>query len=115
MIEPTTPLCNADQGRAFYLSSKGAFSVTKREIYDAYLQWLGDGKSKSLSKLFETPQGNCDVFEDTEYVVNRLFYLESTIYNGSLQCFIFFEENKFKKDEQGDLILIASSWHIQNT
>ena len=99
----------------FYLSSKGAFSVTKHEIYKAYLQWLGDAKSKSLSDLFENPRGNCDIFEDSQDVVNRLFYLESAIYNGLLQCFIFFEENKFKKDKQGDLRLISSSWHIQNT
>ena len=89
--------------------------MTKHEIYKAYLQWLGDAKSKSLSDLFENPRGNCDIFEDSQDVVNRLFYLESAIYNGLLQCFIFFEENKFKKDKQGDLRLISSSWHIQNT
>ena len=113
--EPTTFLNNVDHGRTFLFPDEGAFSVTRYEVYEAYLQWLGDGKPKSLSDLFENPRGNCDIFEDSKYVVNRLFYLESVISNDSLRCFIFFEENKFIKDEQGDLILLTSSWHIQNT
>ena len=97
----------------FYWLSEGAVSVTKHEIYEAYLQWLGDDKAKPFSDLFKNSFADCNVFEDADYLVNRLFYAVPAFSNGLLRCFIFFEENKLKKDKQGDLLLVSSSWHIQ--
>lgn len=89
--------------------------MTQHEIYDIYLQWLGDCKPNVFSDPFQTPFAHFDVFEDEERLVNRLFYIAPTFSDALLRCLIFFEENEFRKNEQGDLILAHSSWHIQDT
>lgn len=89
--------------------------MTQHEIYNAYLQWLGGCQANVFSDLFQTPFAHFDIFEDEERLVNRLFYIVPTFLDDCLRCFVFFEENEFQKDQQGDLILIHSSWHIQDT
>lgn len=89
--------------------------MTQNQVYDAYLAWLGNSVPKPLSDLFQCPLINFDIFEDSNSLINWLFYLVPSFSNGSLRCFIFFEENEFQKDLKGDLHLIHSSLHLMES
>ena len=86
--------------------------MTREQLYDAYLLWEDDESTVSLSRLFENPFANSDIFEDEHRVINRLFYLTSKWRDGHLDMFFFFEENEFLKDQRGDLHLRRSSFHL---
>ena len=48
------------------------------------------------------PLGNFDVMEDGNTLVNRLYYAVPRFENGRFQCSVFYEENTFCKDADGD-------------
>ena len=60
------------------------------------------------------PLGNCDVCEDASFLVNRLYYAVPRFENGRFQCSVFYEENTFCKDANGDLILVHSEFGIDD-
>ena len=60
------------------------------------------------------PLGNCDVCEDASFLVNRLYYAVPRFENGRFQCSVFYEENTFCKDADGDLILVHSEYGIDD-
>ena len=56
------------------------------------------------------PLGDFDVVEDGNTLVNRLYYAVPRFENGRFQCSVFYEENTFFKDADGDLILVHSEY-----
>ena len=54
------------------------------------------------------PLGDFDVFEDEDALVNRLYYGVPSFEEGAFRCPVFFEENTFRKEANGDLTLIRS-------
>ena len=60
------------------------------------------------------PLGNFDVMEDGNTLVNRLYYAVPRFENGRFQCSVFYEENTFCKDADGDLILVHSEYGIDD-
>ena len=60
------------------------------------------------------PLGNYDVCEDASFLVNRLYYAVPRFENGRFQCSVFYEENTFCKDANGDLILVHSEYGIDD-
>ncbi len=82
--------------------------MTENELQENFGMWTGE---KKLSHFSCTPFANMDVFEDENYLVNRLFYVVPDTSSGQLICFFYFAENLFTKDGHGDLTLIKSSFH----
>lgn len=60
------------------------------------------------------PLGDFDVVEDGNTLVNRLYYAVPRFENGRFQCSVFYEENTFCKDADGDLILVHSEYGIDD-
>ena len=60
------------------------------------------------------PLGNCDVCEDASFLVNRLYYAVPRFENGRFQCSVFYEENIFRKESNGDLMLVHSEYGIDD-
>ena len=58
------------------------------------------------------PLGNCDVYEDASFLVNRLYYAVPRFENGRFQCSVFYEENIFRKESNVDLMLVHSEYGI---
>jgi len=85
--------------------------MSESAIYQRYLSWLGHHAPVSFQNLFDFPFINRDIYEDDFKVVNRLFYFVPDLSGATPRCFFFFEENCFSKDELGDLVLQASSFH----
>ena len=54
------------------------------------------------------PLGDFDVLEDGNTLVNRLYYAVPNFEDGKFSCSFFYEENAFRKDANGDLILVHS-------
>ena len=52
------------------------------------------------------PLGNFDIHEDENILVNRLYYAVPNFENGRFQCSVFYEENIFRKESNGDLMLV---------
>ena len=60
------------------------------------------------------PLENFDIHEDENILVNRLYYALPRFENGRFQCSVFYEENTFCKDADGDLILVHSEYGIDD-
>lgn len=58
------------------------------------------------------PLGDFDVLEDGNTLVNRLYYAVPNFENGRFQCSVFYEENIFRKESNGDLMLVHSEYGI---
>lgn len=87
--------------------------MTKEDVYQCYLQWKRGEKIWKIEDLFESPSINFNVCESRTAVINRLFYLVPDYYGVKLRVFIFYEENTFIKEKDGDLRLIQSELKIQ--
>ncbi len=61
------------------------------------------------------PLGNCDVYEDASFLVNRLYYAVPRFENGRFQCSFFYEENTFSKEANGDLTLVRTEYGVEAT
>ncbi len=59
-------------------------------------------------RVTPVPLGDFDVFEDEDALVNRLYYGVPSFEEGAFRCPVFFEENTFRKEANGDLTLIRS-------
>lgn len=62
----------------------------------------------AMERAAAVPLGDFDVFEDEEALVNRLYYGVPSFEEGLFRCPVFFEENTFRKEANGDLTLIRS-------
>ena len=60
------------------------------------------------------PLGNFDIHEDDNILVNRLYYAVPNFENGRFQCSVFYEENIFRKESNGDLMLVHSEYGIDD-
>ena len=60
------------------------------------------------------PLGNFDIHEDENILVNRLYYAVPSFENGRFQCSVFYEENIFRKESNGDLMLVHSEYGIDD-
>lgn len=60
------------------------------------------------------PLGNFDIHEDENILVNRLYYAVPRFENGRFQCSVFYEENIFRKESNGDLMLVHSEYGIDD-
>ena len=58
--------------------------------------------------------GNFDIHEDENILVNRLYYAVPNFENGRFQCSVFYEENIFRKESNGDLMLVRSNFREEN-
>lgn len=87
----------------------------KEEVYQQYLQWKKGNNVCSMEEMFGFPEIDCDVYEDEEVLVSRLFYAVPDIFEVKLRVFIFYEENTFLKDKNknDDLKLIRSELKVQ--
>ncbi len=86
--------------------------MTIDAVYKAYLGWLEGADPCAQSEIFQFPVAEEDVLEDQDQVVNHRFYMVPSLAGGRLRCFVFFEENVFHKDAQGDLYLVRSVYHL---
>ena len=82
--------------------------MLKEELYRQYLQW-----KKGKEEMFGFPKVDCDVYENEDVLVSRLFYVIPDIFEVKLRVFIFYEENTFLKTKGDDLKLIHSELKIQ--
>ena len=60
-----------------------------------------------------TPLGDHDVYEDEDTLVNRLYYAVPSFEGGKFHCAFFYEENTFRKEENGELTLLASTRGVE--
>ena len=60
------------------------------------------------------PLGDFDVLEDGNTLVNRLYYAVPKFEGGQFQCSFFYEENIFRKESNGDLMLVHSEYGIDD-
>lgn len=61
------------------------------------------------------PLGNFDIFEDETALVNRLYYAVPNFVGGKFHCSIYYEENTFRKEANGDLTLVHSEYGTDNS
>ena len=66
-------------------------------------------------RVTPVPLGDFDVSEDENTLINRLYYAVPGFEGGQFQCSIFFEENTFRKEVNGDLTLIRSELKAEKT
>ena len=59
------------------------------------------------------PLGDHDVYEDETTLVNRLYYAVPSFEGGKFHCAFFYEENTFRKEENGELTLLASTRGVE--
>ena len=59
------------------------------------------------------PLGDHDVYEDETTLVNRLYYAVPSFDKGKFHCSFFFEENTFRKEENGELTLLVSTRGVE--
>lgn len=61
------------------------------------------------------PLGSCDVCEDASFLVNRLYYAVPKFEGGQFQCALYYEENTFRKEKDGDLTLVRTEYGVEAT
>ena len=59
------------------------------------------------------PLGDHDVYEDETTLVNRLYYAVPSFEGGKFHCAFFYEENTFRKEENGELTLLTSTRGVE--
>ena len=87
-------------------------TVTRDQLYEEYLAWLDGGAPLEPDSLFRFPLTDRDAVEDAASVTNRLYFIVPDFHGHRLRLFIFFEENCFQKDANGDLSLSHSAFFI---
>lgn len=66
-------------------------------------------------RVTPVPLGNFDVWENETVLVNRLYYAVPSFEGRQFSCSFYYEENTFRKETNGDLILIRSELKAENT
>ena len=61
------------------------------------------------------PLGDFDVVEDGNTLVNRLYYAVPKFEGGQFQCALYYEENTFRKEKDGDLTLVRTEYGVEAT
>ena len=89
--------------------------LSREDVCAECARVLGLTVALSIEEIFSRPLIDFDVFEDESMLINRLYYTVPAIRESRLELFVFFEENRFLKDKDGELILIESSLYIQET
>lgn len=84
--------------------------MTKDLLYQFYLNTNSGSPPIPQSSLFSFPSVNITIYEDDHNLTNRLFYILPLLDTSSI--FVFYEDNAFRKDANGDLSLVHSSLHI---
>ena len=60
------------------------------------------------------PLGDHDVYGDETTLVNRLYYAVPSFEGGKFHCAFFYEENTFRKEENGELTLVRSEYGVED-
>lgn len=83
------------------------------ELRNRIKDWLDGGNVPE--SLFEHPLANFDIAETRGKVINRVYYAvpRYSPVRRHLDCFVFYEENTFQKDDAGDLVLSSSRFYSQ--
>ena len=99
------------------LNSLGALSPSNGPLDLPGLQaqvagWL-EGQPM-VGSLFSHPIADFDIYEDTEQLVNRIYYAVPKFSHISQQfrLFVFFEEVTFQEDGTGDLVQVKSEFFV---
>lgn len=87
-------------------------SMTKEEVYREYAAWTNGRPELTQEDMFCAPAANRDVYENASIVVNHLYFLFVQCMGKRSRYFLFYEENTFEKDENGDLELVYSTYVI---
>lgn len=88
------------------------FYMTHDQLYQLYSEANHGSPPVSKASLLSFPSLNFDIYDDGSTLVNRLFYVLPL--PGTSSLFIFFQDNSFTKDSQGDLSLVDSSLNTWN-
>lgn len=86
--------------------------MSKLDLYQSYLSWLGHKGSVSLQHLFDFPLTTKEDYEDDSKVVNHIIYFVPDLSGSVPRGFFFLEENVFTKDDLGELVLQSSSFSL---
>lgn len=86
--------------------------MTKEELYNLYLEWAGDNPALLDNDLFGFPITDIDVYEDEKIVINHLYYLIVRAESNDSKRFLFYEENTFAKEVNGDLSLCRTLYFL---
>lgn len=87
--------------------------MTQDEVYREYLQWSKGLPRISRRDLFRLSFANYDVYENADIVINHLYYLFIRYAEEKANAFFFYEENTFKKESNGDLEPMCSTYYVQ--
>ena len=86
--------------------------MTHDQLYQLYSEANHGSPPVPKASLLSFPSLNFDIYDDGSTLVNRLFYVLPL--PGTSSLFIFFQDNSFTKDTQGDLSLVDSSLNTWN-
>ena len=86
--------------------------MTKEEVYKEYVAWMNGKPEITQEEMFCAPAANRDVYENASMVVNHLYFLFVQCMGIRSRYFLFYEENTFEKNENGDLELVYSTYVI---
>ena len=89
--------------------------MTQEEVYREYLRWSKGLPRISRKDLFRLSFANYDVYENADIVVNHLYYLFIKCAGEKADGFFFYEENTFIKEADGDLVLMCSTYYVQQS
>lgn len=93
--------------------------MTETQIREAYANWLPEsarGQKKELlsSSISDVFTVNFDLFEDTEKLISRVYYLVPHWICNRFACFTFYREDTFQKDKSGELKLLHFDYGIDS-
>lgn len=73
--------------------------MLKEELYRQYLQWKKGKIAWSIEEMFGFPKVDCDVYENEDVLVSRLFYVIPDIFEVKLRVFIFTKKTPFLRQK----------------
>ncbi len=82
--------------------------MTEAQICAAYAKWLPESLREQAKELFPSEDlltVNFDLFEDEKSLKNRVYTIVPHLIDNNFACFVFYRDNTFKKDKNGDLVL----------
>lgn len=83
-----------------------------KELYRQYLNWVGGEPELTQEELCQSPVLKKEVYENEEMVISYLYYLIVKRIGNTTKHFIIYEENTFRKTQDGDFVLIHSTYII---
>lgn len=73
--------------------------MLKEELYRQYLQWKKGKIAWSIEEMFGFPKVDCDVYENEDVLVSRLFYVIPDIFEVKLPCSFFTKKTPFLRQK----------------